>query len=91
MCDPGTAMIISSVIGAGASMASASMAPSPPSMPPMPGPEPIKQAEKAADASVANRIKATRSKMGNVATPKTMLSGTMGVEDESLNLGGKLI
>ncbi len=91
MCDPGTAMIISSVIGGVSSMASASMAPSAPSMPPMPDQGPIKQAEKAADASVANRIKATRSKMGNVATPKTMLSGTMGVEDESLNLGGKLI
>ena len=91
MCDPGTAMIISSVIGGISSFASASQAPRAPSMPPMPSPEPIKQAEKAADRSVADRIKATRSKMGSVATPKTMLAGTMGVEDESLNLGGKLI
>jgi len=60
-------------------------------MPPLPSQEPIKQAEKAADRSVADRIKATRSKMGSVATPQTMLSGTMGVGDEELNLGGKLI
>mgnify|MGYP003627741682 CR=1 FL=1 len=85
----GTAMIISSVIGA----ASMAMAPKPssPSMPPLPSMEPVKQAQKRADSSVADRIKATRSKMGNVATPKTMLAGTMGVEDETLNLGGKLI
>lgn len=91
MCDPGTAMIISSVIAGGMGMASASMAPKPPAMPPLPDQGPIEQAEKAADKSVADRIKATRSKMGSVATPKTMLAGTMGVEDESLNLGGKLI
>ena len=91
MCTGAEAMIISAVIGAGSSMAAASMAPSAPSMPPLPDQGPIKQAEKAADKSVADRIKATRSKMGNVATPKTMLAGTMGVEDESLNLGGKLI
>ena len=60
-----------------------------PKMPALPGQEPIKQAQKSADASVANRIKATKSKMGSVATPRTMLSGTMGVGDEELNLGGK--
>ena len=91
MCTGAEAMIISAVIGAGSSMAAASMAPKPPPMPAMPSPEPIKQAEKAADKSVADRIKATRSKMGSVATPKTMLAGTMGVEDDALNLGGKLI
>jgi hypothetical protein len=53
--------------------------------------EPVKQTEKLADKSVADRIKATRSKMGSVATPKTLLAGTAGVEDEALNLGGKLI
>jgi len=84
-----TAMIISSVIAGGAAMASASMAPKPPSMPALPSPEPIAQAQKTADATVANRIKATKSKMGSVATPRTMLSGTMGVGDEELNLGGK--
>tara|TARA_R110001599_G_scaffold8027_1_gene38587 strand:+ start:91 stop:369 length:279 start_codon:yes stop_codon:yes gene_type:complete len=89
MCTGAEAMIISSVIAGGASMATASMAPSAPSMPAMPSQEPIKQAEKSADASVANRIKATKSKMGSVATPRTMLSGTMGVGDEELNLGGK--
>ena len=79
------------MISGGFAMASSAMAPEPPGMPPLPDQGPIKQAEKAADKSVADRIKATRSKMGNVATPKTMLAGTMGVEDESLNLGGKLI
>lgn len=85
----GTAILISSVVAAGATVASASMAPGPPKMPALPGQEPVKQAQKAADQSVANRIKATKSKMGSVATPKTMLSGTMGVGDEELNLGGK--
>ena len=85
----GTAMIISSVIGA----ASMAMAPKPraPTMPPLPSMEHVKQSEKLADKSVADRIKATRSKMGSVATPKTLLAGTAGVEDEALNLGGKLI
>ena len=85
----GTAMIISSVVAAGATVASASMAPSAPSMPALPDQGPVEQAQKQADASVANRIKATKSKMGSVATPRTMLSGTMGVADEELNLGGK--
>ena len=84
----GTAMLISSAITAGATLGSAAMAPSAPKMPQLPSAEPIKQAEKAADQSVANRIKATKSKMGSVATPRTMLSGTMGVGDEELNLGG---
>ena len=85
-------MAAMAVIGTGVQIAQATKSPSgPTSMPAMPSPEPIKQAEKAADSTVADRIKATRSKMGSVATPKTMLSGTMGVEDESLNLGGKLI
>ena len=89
----GTAIVISSVIGAATALAmpkpkSGGQAPMMPALPPA---EPIKQAEKAADKSVADRIKATRSKMGSVATPQTMLSGTMGVEDEELNLGGKLI
>ena len=84
----GTAIIISSVIGA----ATASMnKPRSTSMPPLPSMEPVKQTEKLADKSVADRIKATRSKMGSVATPKTLLAGTTGVEDEALNLGGKLI
>ena len=91
MCTGAEAMIISAVIGAGSSMAAASMAPKPPPMAPLPSMEPVKQAQKTADSSVADRIKSTRSKMGNVATPKTMLAGTMGVEDETLNLGGKLI
>jgi hypothetical protein len=85
----GTAIVIASALTAGTTLAAASMAPKPPSMPALPGQEPVKQAQKAADQSVANRIKATKSKMGSVATPKTMLSGTMGVGDEELNLGGK--
>lgn len=92
MCTGAEAMIIASVIGAGATVASASMAPSPPSpqsMPALPSQAPVEQAQKTADASVANRIKATKSKMGSVATPRTMLSGTMGIGDEELNLGGK--
>jgi len=84
----GTAIIISSVIGA----ATASMnKPRSTSMPPLPSMEPVKQTEKLADKSVSDRIKATKSAMGTVATPKTLLAGTTGVEDEALNLGGKLI
>ena len=89
MCTGAEAMIISSVIGEATTLA----APRPraPSMPPLPPVEPVKQTEKLADKSVADRIKATRSKMGSVATPQTLLAGTAGVEDEALNLGGKLI
>ena len=84
-------MAAMAVVGTGIQLATAMNAPSAPTMGPLPSMEPVKQAQKTADSSVADRIKATRSKMGNVATPKTMLAGTMGVEDETLNLGGKLI
>ena len=84
-------MVAMSVISTGISLAQAISPPKAPSMGPLPSMEPVKQSEKLADRSVPDRIKATKSAMGTVATPKTLLSGTMGIEDEVLNLGGKLI
>ena len=85
------AMVAATVISTGLSLYQAIKGPPKQSMPPLPSMGPVKQSEKLADRSVADRIKATRSKMGSVATPKTLLAGTTGIEDETLNLGGKLI
>ncbi len=82
----GTAMLISSAIGAATAFGSAAMAPKPK----MPGPMPkstVPQVSKEADKQTANAIKSAKQRSG-VATPNTLLTGSQGIADEELNLGG---
>ena len=91
MCTGAEAMIMSSVIGAGASMASASMSPKPqtPSMGAVPQSK-VQQVSKQADKETANMVKSAKLRSG-AATPPTLLTGSQGVGDENLNLGGSLL
>jgi len=82
----GTAMLISSAIGAATAFGTAAMAPKPQ----MPGPLPqskVQQVSKEADKQTANAIKSAKQRSG-VATPNTLLTGSQGIADEELNLGG---
>ena len=86
----GTAMLISSAIAAGTTLASTAMAPKPKAPASMPTAVPqstVPQASKEADKQTANAIKSAKQRRG-VATPNTLLTGSQGVADEELNLGG---
>ena len=81
-----TAIIAASVIGAATAFGTAAMAPKPQ----MPGPLPqskVPQVSKEADKQTANAIKAAKQRSG-VAAPNTLLTGSQGIADEELNLGG---
>lgn len=85
----GTAIIVASAIAAGTTLAATSMAPKPQgpaSMAPLPQSK-VLQASKQADKETANAIKSAKKRSG-VATPNTLLTGSQGVADEELNLGG---
>jgi hypothetical protein len=82
----GTAMLISSAIGAATAFGSAAMAPKPPKMAALP-PSKVPQVSKQADKETANMIKSAKLRSGP-ATPNTLLTGSQGVADEELNLGG---
>lgn len=84
----GTAMLISSAIGAATAFGSAAMAPKPktPNMGALP-PSKVPQVSKQADKETANMIKSAKLRSG-AATPNTLLTGSQGVADEELNLGG---
>jgi len=84
--DPGTAMLIASVVSAGASIGTAAMAPKPPKMAALPQSK-VPQVSKEADKQTANAIKSAKQRSG-VATPNTLLTGSQGIADEELNLGG---
>jgi hypothetical protein len=86
MCTGAEAMIASAIIGAGTAFGTAAMAPKPQ----MPGPLPqskVPQVSKVADKQTANAIKSAKQRSG-VATPNTLLTGSQGIADEELNLGG---
>tara|TARA_B100000029_G_scaffold212377_2_gene210363 strand:- start:2122 stop:2403 length:282 start_codon:yes stop_codon:yes gene_type:complete len=87
----GTAMLISSAIGAATSFATAAMAPKPkmPSMGSLPQSK-VQQVSKQADKETANMVKSAKLRSG-AATPPTLLTGSQGVGDENLNLGGSLL
>lgn len=84
----GTAMLISSAIAAGTTLASTAMAPKPkmPNMAAVPKSK-APQVSKEADKETANAIKSAKQRSG-VATPNTLLTGSQGIADEELNLGG---
>jgi len=84
MCDPGTAMIIASVIGGATTLASTAMAPKP-KMPSTPPKSKVPQELKKADKDTANMVKTAKLRSGP-STPNTLLTGSMGVADEELNL-----
>lgn len=84
-----TAIIAASVIAAGTTLAATSMAPkpqSPQAMAALPKSE-VAQVSKQADKETANAITSAKKRSG-VATPNTLLTGSQGVADEELNLGG---
>ena len=90
MCTGPEAMIVASVIGAGTTIATTAMAPKPKAPASMPTAVPkstVPQASKEADKQTANAIKSAKQRTG-VATPNTLLTGSQGVADEELNLGG---
>ena len=88
MCSGAEAMIASAIIGAGTTIASTAMAPKPraPSMSSVPQSK-VPQVSKEADKQTANAIKSAKQRSG-VATPNTLLTGSQGIADEELNLGG---
>jgi hypothetical protein len=82
-------MAAMAVVGTGIQLATAMNPPKPPAMPAMPVSK-VEQASKDADKSTANAIKAAKKRSG-VATPNTLLTGSTGVGDEELNLGGSIL
>ena len=88
MCTGAEAMIASALIGATTTIASTAMAPKPqaPSMSTIPK-SAAPQVSKQADKETANMIKSAKLRSGP-ATPNTLLTGSQGVADEELNLGG---
>ena len=88
MCTGAEAMIASALIGATTTIASTAMAPKPktPNMGALP-PSKVPQVSKQADKETANMIKSAKLRSG-AATPNTLLTGSQGVADEELNLGG---
>ncbi len=91
MCTGPEAMIASAIIGAGTSFATTAMAPKPqtPSMGAVPQSK-VQQVSKQADKETANMVKSAKLRSG-AATPPTLLTGSQGVGDENLNLGGSLL
>tara|TARA_R110002020_G_scaffold216853_1_gene424664 strand:+ start:348 stop:620 length:273 start_codon:yes stop_codon:yes gene_type:complete len=80
-------MAAMAVVGTGVSVAQAMKGP--PKMPSM-GALPksnVGQVSKQADKETANMIKSSKLRSG-AATPNTLLTGSQGVADEELNLGG---
>ena len=80
-------MAAMAVVGTGVSVAQAMKGP--PKMPGM-GALPksdVPQVSKQADKETANMIKSAKLRSG-AATPNTLLTGSQGVADEELNLGG---
>ena len=87
--DVGTAMLISSAIGAATAFGTTAMAPKPPKMAALPKSK-VQQVSKQADKETANMVKSAKLRSG-AATPPTLLTGSQGVGDENLNLGGSLL
>jgi hypothetical protein len=86
----GTAVMAGvAVAGLGLSVYQTATAPGPPDAPSMAAlPESkVSQVSKEADKQTANAIKSAKQRSG-VATPNTLLTGSQGVADEELNLGG---
>ena len=80
-------MAAMAVVGTGVSVAQAVKGP--PKMPSM-GALPkstVPQVSKEADKQTANAIKSAKQRSG-VAAPNTLLTGSQGIADEELNLGG---
>ena len=50
----------------------------------------VQQVSKQADKETANMVKSAKLRSG-AATPPTLLTGSQGVGDENLNLGGSLL
>ena len=85
----GTAVMAgAAVVGTGLSVYQAATAPKPkmPSMGALPQSK-VDQVSKQADKETANMIKSAKLRSGP-ATPNTLLTGSQGVADEELNLGG---
>ena len=83
----GTAVIAGAAgVGTGLSIYQAATAPGPPKMAELPQSK-VPQVSKEADKQTANAIKSAKQRSG-VATPNTLLSGSQGIADEELNLGG---
>ena len=86
----GTAVMAGvAVAGLGLSVYQTATAPGPPKPPSMAAlPESkVSQVSKQADKETANAITYAKKRSG-VATPNTLLTGSQGVADEELNLGG---
>ena len=88
MCTGAEALIASALIVATTTIASTAMAPKPktPNLVALP-PSKVPQVSKQADKETANMIKSAKLRSG-AATPNTLLTGSQGVADEELNLGG---
>ena len=86
----GTAVMAGvAVAGLGLSVYQTATAPKPPgpaSMAALPESK-VSQVSKQADKETANAITSAKKRSG-VATPNTLLTGSQGVADEELNLGG---
>ena len=80
-------MAAMAVVGTGVSVAQAMKGPPKmPSMGALPASK-VDQVSKQADKETANMIKSSKLRSGP-ATPNTLLTGSQGVADEELNLGG---
>tara|TARA_R110000751_G_scaffold53587_4_gene115961 strand:+ start:3009 stop:3281 length:273 start_codon:yes stop_codon:yes gene_type:complete len=80
-------MAAMAVVGTGLSVVKAIQGPpKPPAMPAMPVSK-VEAARKDANKDTANAIKSAKQRSG-IATPNTLLTGSTGVGDEELNLGG---
>ena len=80
-------MAAMAVVGTGLSVAQAAKGgPKMPSMGALPKSN-VEQVSKQADKETANMIKSSKLRSGP-ATPNTLLTGSQGVADEELNLGG---
>jgi len=80
-------MAAMAVVGTGLSVAQAAKGgPKMPSMGALPESK-VSQVSKQADKETANMIKSSKLRSGP-ATPNTLLTGSQGVADEELNLGG---
>jgi len=80
-------MAAMAVIGTGMQLAQAMNPPKQPALPPMPK---VEQASKDANKATADKIKSAKARSG-VATPNTLLTGSTGIGDEDLNLGGSIL
>ena len=77
------------VVGTGIQLAQAMNPPKQPALPPMPVSK-VEQASKDANKATADKIKSAKARSG-VATPNTLLTGSTGIGDEDLNLGGSIL